>query len=103
MLAVVYRSRLIQGKEDCYQTCWRHISSYLAKHRGALGSCLHKDAEGYWVIYSRWPDRETKECSWPSEGEKKLPEEVLKWAELMKSCVEELQAPYYLDVVEDNL
>jgi hypothetical protein len=91
MLAVLYQARVIPGKETVYVDCWRAISSYLKGYRGALGSTIHKEEmHGLWVIYSRWPDWETKEKSWPAEGEKDLPQDILEMSERMIECVEEM-------------
>lgn len=102
MIAVVYRSKVFKGKETCYRQCWSYISSYLIKYKGALGSCLHQDHEGYFVIYSKWPDIETKERHWPSEGEQGMSEDILSWRRRMRECVELLDPPYYLEIIEEN-
>lgn len=57
--AVIYRWRLIAGKEDQFQQSWAHVTKLLLAHRGALGSRLHQTDDGLWLAYAQWPDRET--------------------------------------------
>lgn len=55
MFAVIYQAFIKEGLETTYQKAWREVATYFVKHRGALGSALHKTSEGKWVAYSRWP------------------------------------------------
>jgi len=68
MFAVIYKFHIYQEAEEKYKKFWNQIATYFIEHRGALGSCLHKTADGEWVAYSRWPDKETWGASWPQEG-----------------------------------
>jgi hypothetical protein len=75
VFAVIYKFHLRPGVEEEYQKLWRQVATYFVEKRGALGSCLHKTAEGEWIAYSRWPDKPTRDASWPKEGE--APSETL--------------------------
>jgi len=75
MFAVIYQSYLKPGREVEYQEAWNKVAQYFVDHRGALGSCLHKTSDGLWVAYSRWPDKATRDNSWP--GKKNAPSEEL--------------------------
>ena len=44
------------------------MARYFIEKRGALGSALHKTENGYWLAYSRWPDKKTRDASWPKEN-----------------------------------
>ena len=68
MFAVIYRAYIKPGLELEYQEAWRQVASYFVKYRGAIGSCLHKTEEGMWLAYSRWPDKKTRDASWPGEN-----------------------------------
>lgn len=68
MIAVIYRFMLKPHQEDIYKKYWHELASYFIAHRGALGSCLHKSSDGLWVAYSRWPDKATRDASWPKEA-----------------------------------
>ncbi len=75
VFAVIYKFHIRPGAEEEYKKLWRQVATYFTKHRGALGSCLHKTSEGEWLAYSRWPDKATWDASWPKEGEE--PSETL--------------------------
>lgn len=68
MFAVIYRFILQPHQEKTYQSSWHKIANYFIEKRGALGSCLHKGADGLWVAYSRWPNKATRDASWPGEN-----------------------------------
>ena len=68
MFAVIYRGYLKSECDDKYKKAWRTVASYFVEYRGALGSCLHKTIDGMWVAYSRWPDKATRDASWPGEN-----------------------------------
>ena len=53
MFAVVYRSWVFPDKEDEYKKLWQQIATYFVSERGAIGACLHKTNEGYYLAYSR--------------------------------------------------
>jgi hypothetical protein len=57
--AVIYRWRLIAGKEDQFRTAWERVTKLLLAHRSALGSRLHHADDGTWVAYAQWPNRDT--------------------------------------------
>lgn len=87
MFAVIYKFKLKAHQEEAYQRHWHEIASYFIKNRGAIGSCLHKAEDGLWVAYSRWPDRATRDASWPGDEtpNSNLPIEV-------KYAIEQIQA-----------
>jgi hypothetical protein len=106
MFAVIYRGFIKQGTEDEYKNLWRKVATYFIQHRGALGSCLHKTQEGEWIAYSRWPDKQTRDSSWPREGEnpsKTLSPEIQEVILKLKECIDNDQ-PFQeicMDVVDD--
>lgn len=55
-------------QEALYKECWDKTVNYFIEKRGALGSCLHKGEGGLWLAYSRWPDKATRDASWPGEN-----------------------------------
>lgn len=67
MFAVIYRGFILPGKEGEYQQAWKQVATYFKESSGALGSCLHKSETGEWIAYSRWPDKQTRDASWPKE------------------------------------
>jgi hypothetical protein len=91
MFAVMYRIYLKAGKETEFQKAWNIVARYFIEHRGALGSCLHKTEDGMWVAYSRWPDKEMRDNSWPGEDapNEEFPSEVREAIFMLQECGDE--------------
>ena len=60
---VIYRWKLHAGMERQFQQAWERATPLLMRHRGALGSRLHKSADGTWIAYAQWPNRHSWELS----------------------------------------
>lgn len=90
MFAVIYQGYLKPGTEDAYQAAWHIVAHYFKAKRGALGSCLHKTADDMWVAYSRWPDKATRDASWPGENapSDELPEHVKDAVRIIQQCLD---------------
>lgn len=90
MFAVIYQIFVKPEAEQEYQTLWEQIGSYFVKHRGALGSTLHRANNGYWIAYSRWPDKATRDASWPGENapSTELPDNIREAIIKMRNCVD---------------
>lgn len=90
MFAVIYRTYLKPDQEEAYQGLWNQVATYFIQYRGALGSCLHKTDEGFWLAYSRWPDRATRDASWSSDvAMNDLPSFIKEAIAAMKNCADE--------------
>jgi hypothetical protein len=107
MFAVIYQMYVKPGREQEYQEWWSKIACYFVEHRGAIGSCLHRGSDGLWLAYSRWPDKATRDASWPGDNapSDELPEEIRQAILGIKDCVDqERKYPEIcLEVVEDLL
>jgi hypothetical protein len=107
MFAVIYQGYLKLGTESEYRKAWKIVSQYFVEKRGAVGSCLHRTTDGLWVAYSRWPDKKTRDASWPGEKapSSELPEEIRQAVLTIKNCLDETRKipDLCLDVVEDLL
>lgn len=110
MFAVIYRFKLKPEHENVFKACWNKITAYFIEHRGAIGSCLHKGQDNLWVAYSRWPDKATRDASWPGDNAPNsvLPEEIREAIRKMQTIKDEKNAfekfeDICLDVVEDKL
>ena len=90
MFAVIYQAYLKPGREEDYQKAWCEVVRYFIEKRGALGSCLHRAADGLWVAYSRWPDKETRDLSWPGENEpsQDISEEIRNAIRTLQDCLD---------------
>lgn len=91
MFAVIYQSYVRPGKENEYQEAWNTVARYFIEQRGAIGSCLHRTSEGLWVAYSRWPDKKTRDNSWPGESapSEELPVEIRNAVLTLQSCLDQ--------------
>jgi hypothetical protein len=107
MFAVIYRGFVKPEHEEEYQQHWHNIATYFVKSRGALGSCLHKASDGMWLAYSRWPDKATRDASWPGEEapSSELPDSIRQAIFGLKNCRdEERELPEItMEVVDDLL
>lgn len=90
MFAVIYQGYIKKGKELEYQTHWNRVAEYFVQHRGAFGSSLHRTEEGLWVAYSRWPDKATRDASWPGENSPsgELPGDIQEAIQGIKECID---------------
>ena len=91
MFAVIYRFYLQPHQEEQYRKCWDKLTDYFVEERSAIGSCLHKSDDGLWVAYSRWPDKATRDASWPGDDAPSdvLPNEIKDIIKTMQKFKEE--------------
>jgi len=91
MFAVIYRGYVNEKMESLYLKCWHQIATYFVDKRGALGSSLHKTEEGYWLAYSRWPDKATRDASWPGDDapSDELPDEIRQAIVDIQRCIDQ--------------
>lgn len=91
MFTVIYRSYVIPGREEEYKKLWHQIANYFVNQRGAIGSMLNYSDDGYFLAYSRWPDRATRDASWPGEKDasKALPLEIQNAIKHIKLCADQ--------------
>jgi hypothetical protein len=61
MFAVIYRWKLIPGREAQFERGWRAGTAAIAKEFGGWGSRLHRADDGTVFAYAQWPDRATWE------------------------------------------
>lgn len=108
MFAVIYKAHVYPGAEEEYKKLWHQLVNYFIDHREALGSCLHKTSQGEWIAYSRWPDKATRDASWPKEGEgpsQILSPEIQSVILRLKKCIDKDQ-PFQeicMEIVDDLL
>lgn len=111
MFAVIYKFKLKTEQEELYQYHWQKIANFFIENRGAIGSCLHKGDNGLWIAYSRWPDKETRDASWPGEESptNELPADIRHSIQVMQTIKKEnsdLEEDYEeicLNVINDLL
>ena len=107
MFAVIYRGYVKAGCEPQYQKAWHQVAKYFIEKRGAIGSCLHRTSDGLWLAYSRWPDKKTRDASWPEEGEPSsvLPYDIREAILIIKHSIDqERKLPdIHMEIIDDLL
>lgn len=107
MLAIIYQFRLHQNQDiDEYKRLWRQLATYFMRECGALGACLHRADDDWWVIYSRWPDQQTRQQFWlqpDSEVPASLPPAIKAVMANMRALVADRKPEWALEVVDDML
>jgi len=107
MFAVIYRNYLKPNTETEFKKFWRIVANYFIEHRGALGSCLHQAEDGMWIAYSRWPDKQTRDNSWPQNESvnSDIPTHIKNSILGLKACLdEERRFPdICMEVVDDGI
>lgn len=94
--AVVYRWRVIAGREEESVRAWEEVTVAL-RHEGALGSRLHRVADGTWLAYAQWPNRHAWETTTVKSPEA---EAALR---RFQETIEERLEPLLLEPVADYL
>jgi hypothetical protein len=61
MFAVVYRWKIITGREAAFEEGWRDGTQAIAREFAGWGSRLHRGEDGCFYAYAQWPDRATWE------------------------------------------
>lgn len=103
VFAVIYQGTVKAGREAEYQQAWREVATYFMKHRGSLGSALHRTESGLWLAYSRWPNKATRDASWPKDNapSTELPDEIRQAVLCIKECLESQLPEIAMEVVDD--
>lgn len=101
MFIAIYEFKVKEGKETAFQKAWARVTDAIARHRGALGSRLHKaEREGIFVAYAQWPSREKY---FDENGAKKFSAEENQDRENMKAATEYIKTVYLMEVIDDRL
>jgi len=66
--AVLYRWRLVPGREQQFIEAWSRVSEGLLINRGSLGSRLHRGSDGSWYSYAQWPSAQARESAFAVPG-----------------------------------
>ncbi len=95
MFAVIYKFKIKSGMEWKFQEAWSTMTHEFLNIHGGLGSCLHKDDDGNFLAYARWPNRQLWEAN----------KTIINVAAMkdMKDCIEQSSPPIPLECVKDLL
>lgn len=112
MFAVIYQGFIKTGMEQAYKNAWHEVVTYFVEQRGALGSRLHRTEEGLWIAYSCWPDKATRDNSWPGDNapSSELPVVVRQAIITIQNCIDhesnqknQIKFETCMEVVDDLL
>ena len=104
MFAVIYRGYVKTEKEADFRKSWNVVATFFVEERGALGSSLHRSEGEMWVAYSRWPDRATRDASWPKDEEEvnaSFPTHVKEAVEVLRNCFEEKEPQICMELLDE--
>jgi quinol monooxygenase YgiN len=95
---VIYRFKVRAGMEKSFMEGWSRLTEAIRESRGGMGSRLHRSANGWWLAYAQWPDRQTWESSQSSH---ESPDAEA--SDLMEKSIEDRKEPLLLEPVIDLL
>jgi len=58
MYCIIYRFKVIEGKEEDFIKLWSKVTSAFRTNCGALGSRLHINDKCDYIAYAQWPSKE---------------------------------------------
>lgn len=70
---VIYRMITNEGVSHEFITAWENLTIHIQNYCGGLGSKIHKEEEGVFIAYAKWPNKaawENSTSSSPKEEEK---------------------------------
>lgn len=96
MLVVIYNFQVKPNAEAAFKEAWSAFTELLYKHAGSLGSSLHRDAEGQFIAYAQWPDKESRDTA-----DSKLPASAFGFQDAMRSCCTSISVEHELEMLVD--
>jgi hypothetical protein len=107
MFAVIFRTFIKPGRESKFREAWNVTARYYIERRGEIGASLHRTSDGMWVAYSVWPDKKTRDASWPGDGapSSEFPANVREAILTIKDCFDQDKKlpEICMEVIEDRL
>ncbi|MEZ5357830.1 MAG: antibiotic biosynthesis monooxygenase [Candidatus Zixiibacteriota bacterium] len=101
MFIAVYEMKAKQGREKEFEAAWAAVTDAIHKHRGSLGSRLHKtEEERLYVAYAQWPSREVY---YDESTENLFTKDEKAQRVRMRDAAEFIKTAYLLDVIDDRL
>ena len=95
--AVLYTFEVHPGAEHQFIEAWSDLTHLIRRHRGGLGSRLHRDAQGRFRAYAEWPSRAVFEADTP------LPTEADEVIARMRATIATRHDPIELEIERDLL
>ena len=97
MHAIYFRWKVTPGHERDFEHAWRELNELIRDERGALGSRLHRCADGHYFAYAQWPS----ESFWAAQSEPTT--RMVELRNRMREFAELVDGPLRGDVVADLL
>ncbi|MGB0905939.1 MAG: hypothetical protein ACPGVT_00495 [Maricaulaceae bacterium] len=72
----------IENGDERFITAWSGITEFFRDECGALGSRLHKGADGAFYAYAQWPDKATHDASGNVEATQAFMKHGVEWSEI---------------------
>ena len=84
MYCAAYRFTLLDvpNAEPRFKAAWTGITDFFTKEAGALGSRLHRGADGAFYAYAQWPNKKTYEAAREITPNDDFGRHRLAWAEV---------------------
>lgn len=99
MFVALYEFVVRDGQEQQFRDNWTLLTEGLYQHAGSLGSRLHRCADGRYMAYAQWPDRER----WATARSQPLPQIYQQAREAMRAALLSAATVEQLEVVVDGL
>lgn len=97
LFIAIYEFWVHPGQESAFIKYWEIVTEAIYRHRGSLGSRLHREGDGKYIAYAQWPSEEAFESDIP------LPAEALIARDLMIKSCQTTKLAHRLTVVADHL
>lgn len=99
MFVALYEFVVRDGQDQQFRDNWTLLTEGLYLHAGSLGSRLHRCADGRYMAYAQWPDRD---C-WATARSLPLPAVYQQARDAMRAALLSAATVEQLDVVVDGL
>ncbi len=103
MFVAVYWWRVHPGKEEQFIDAWTRGTDLIREIYGSYGSRLHRDADGRFVGYAEWPDRETWQKAFDQKMAYDDPEIRQAFVDAVCEVPPDADPIFTMDVVSDRL
>lgn len=97
MFIAIYQFDVKPGHEKTFVENWKIVTKAIYRHRGSLGSRLHRTSTGAYIAYAQWPSQKQFECEIP------LPPEAQRARDRLKQSCTRQTLEFGMNVVADLL
>lgn len=98
MSAVLYRWRIVPGREAEFETAWLEGTRLIHERCASYGARLHSGSDGLYWSYARWPSEAARKACFADQDVFSLP-----CFRRMQACIAERFEDIVLDIRADAL